>query len=206
MTDDIKFESTDSQGLTVWQRLDACDRAILHLTAQVTELQQRYGELLKRLSRDPAPKDVKFRPAPFGSINNLVEQIERMFDCKDGDHRAVHMVSIVKGEVQQYPYTTVGLIAPADIPDAQERLRQAMYTSFHKLKLTCKSERPVLYWRYGQIERVQEDTEIYARGTSFERAEKYKIMTRIAIPEADFSVVADVLKADDGLYATLFVP
>lgn len=39
----------DEQGLTVWVRLDACDRAILQLAGQVTVLQQQYAAVLERL-------------------------------------------------------------------------------------------------------------------------------------------------------------
>ena len=31
----------DERGLTVWERLDACDRALLYLTGQMTKLQAR---------------------------------------------------------------------------------------------------------------------------------------------------------------------
>lgn len=172
---------------------------VQQLTAQVAKLQTRVAALE---ADGPVPvRSVLY--VPFGSIAKLVEQVESMFDCQDGDHRARHTLIRGDGTLAGYPYTTIGLIAPESIPDAQERLRQALYTAFHKLKLTCKSERPVLYWRYGAAERIREDAEIYARGTSFEKAEKYKIMTRIAIPEADFSAVAEVVKGDNYAYMEL---
>jgi hypothetical protein len=137
----------------------------------------------------------------FGSRDNLVGHIESMFDCKDGDYFSYHSA----GE-QKFPYTMLGLIAPPSIPDAQERLRQAMYTAFHKLKLTCKSARPVLYWRYGQIERIQEDSakaDHHNVPVEIRRPARFKIRTRIAIPEADFSVVDDLVKAEGDAYGTL---
>ena len=136
--------------------------------------------------------------APFGSIDRLIQQVESMFDCRDGDHRAWHSVWADNAYVQ-HPYTILGLLAPSSIPNAQERLRQAMYTSFFKLRATCKSKRPVLYWRYGVAERIQEDVSPLGDGEL-----RYKIMTRIAIPEADFSVVGGMVKPDDGTpYSTL---
>lgn len=184
---------------------------IQQLTGQVAELMLRDIELQTRVAAleektsVPTPATYYVRPSmPFGSTAKLVEQVESMFDCRDGDYRAWHSVwSAERGTYDDYPYAVIGLIASATIPDAQERLRQALYSTFHKLKLTCKSERPVLYWRYGAAERIQEDAEIYARGTSFEKAEKYKIMTRIAIPEADFSAVAEVVKGDNYAYMEL---
>lgn len=240
MTDDIRFEPQDSQGLTVWERLDACDRAILHLTAQVTTLEQQYAQMQNDLSLLPsiqrahmdlekrltaleseAPMLYGFgepksdtasaapappRPAvyvPFGAIDKLVEQVESMFECKDGDHRAAHQVwNGSRRAFDVYEYTVVGLRALASLPDAQERLRQALYTSFHKLKLTCKSARPVLYWRYSAASRVQEDVE-YVDGVRELTPTKYKIMTRFAIPEADFSVIGWMAKADTAPYVVL---
>lgn len=40
----------DAQGATVWQRLDACDRAILGLGAQVTNLEVALKELREKLT------------------------------------------------------------------------------------------------------------------------------------------------------------
>jgi hypothetical protein len=237
MTDDIRFESQDSQGLTVWERLDACDRAILQLTGEVTALVQQYAQmqndlsllpsiqrahmdLEKRLTAleseaptlygfgEPLPKrGIALATAhpvayvPFGSTGKLVEQVESMFECKNGDHRRAHSVwDELGGFFVEYPYVVVGLLAPTAIPDAQEQLRQAMYTSFFKLRQTCKSERPVLYWRYAEQERIQEETE-QAPGSSV--PVRYKIMTRIAIPEADYSVVEALVKPSNGPYATL---
>lgn len=211
MTDEISFK----------EAYEESERTSKALAARVTTLEQQYTKLQKRVAAleadgpvltglGAAPRayeEVPVRPfvyVPFGSTAKLVAQVESMFDCRDGDYRAWHSVwSAERGTYDDYPYAVIGLIASATIPDAQERLRQALYSTFHKLKLTCKSERPVLYWRYGAAERIQEDAEIYARGTSFEKAEKYKIMTRIAIPEADFSAVAEVVKGDNYAYMEL---
>lgn len=233
----------DEQGLTVWQRLDACDREILQLTAQFAELQNemsllasvqkicialdkrasvlesQYAQLLARLASsstaEPSavngvvagsiPASPAISAVPFGSKDALVAQIEQMFNCQDGDYRSYHSVWSADGYVK-HPYTTLGIITPATIPDAPERLRQAMYTSFLKLKQTCKSERPILYWRYGSIERIQEDTEKADHRNvpaDIRRPERYKIMTRIAIPEADFSVIGGMTISDGDPYPAL---
>lgn len=129
--------------------------------------------------------------APFGSAERLAEHIEHMFDCAKGDPRAYHSVWVENSETGscgyiQFPYTVLGLIAPDTIPEAQERLRQVIYTALFKLKVSCKSERPKLYWR-----RTVEES-------SDPNPLRYKITIRIAIPEADFSV-CDGLVLPDGV-------
>lgn len=175
---------------------------IQQLTVQVAELQTRVAALEADGPVLTGFGEVLPRPAvyvPFGSTAKLVEQVESMFDCRDGDYRAWHTQIRGDGTVQQYNYAILGIIAPDTIPDAQERLRQVLYSAFHKLKLSCKSERPVLYWRYAKTERIQEDSECSPMSGNT----RYKIMTRIAIPEADFSAVAEVVKADDAPYMEL---
>lgn len=189
---------TDEQGFTVWQRLDACDRAILGLTARVTSLEQQYAELLERLTpKQPEIVEPALRKVPFGSIDKLVEQVEHMFDCHNGDWRSYHTEFGLGGRTAgMYPYTVLGLLAQATVPDAQEKLRQALYTGFLKLRQTCKSERPVLYWRHAEAERIQEE--------SFqEESALHKIRSRIAIPEADFSVVEYMVHREGQNYAFL---
>jgi hypothetical protein len=124
----------------------------------------------------------KVEYVPFGTVEKLVEHIERMFDCQNGDYRAWH-TALDGGE---HLYSCIAIIAPASREDSQERLRQVIYSAFLKLKQTCKSERPVLYWRFASPERIQECAE-----TDLERqtTPRHKIRTRVAIPEADFSIL-----------------
>lgn len=205
---------------TVEQRVDALDRALLTLTEQLRELQhevtllpsiqrlcmdidarvvaleRQYAALLeyiKGLRTHPAPLPYPPVHQPFGSVNGLVTAVEGLFDCRDGDHRAGHRV-----DTKVYFYTTLGLIASAAVPDAPERLRQALYKAFQILRKTCTSKRPMLYWRYAKEERILEDAEKLNTELS-----RYKIMTRVAIPEADFSAVAYIIKAGDGIYTVL---
>jgi hypothetical protein len=197
MTDELQHTQTDEQGLTVWERLDAYYRAILQISSRVDTLERRYADLLLTLAR--AAPTLQQPPTPFGSIDKLVEQVERMFDCRDGDHRGVHQVwNTERSAFDHYPYSVLGLIAPSSIPDVRERLRQEMYAAFLKLKQTCKSERPVLYWRYAKECRMLEDTEYGGREQT-----RHKINTRIAIPEADFNAVEDVVKTDNNSYREL---
>jgi hypothetical protein len=149
-------------------------------------------------SGEPAP-----RKAPFGSIEALVLQIERMFDCKDGDHRAWHAEwDYAVRRYQDYPYMTLAAIAPASIENAAEQLRQTLYTALFKLHATCKSARPVLYWRYAKEMRIEEDScgpgSVVYEGLPVTET-KYKIRTRIAIPEADFKVVNELVFRNDGI-------
>lgn len=200
--------------------IPSIQRSYLELSARVQALEQDFSAYtVSKLpvtapvqaleySKQPADSGITItllEPpfVPFGSIEKLVEYVERVFDCCEGDHRSAHAVyNIARGDYDYFPYLTLGLLAPATIPNAQERLRQAMATSFHKLRLTCKSERPVLYWRYEVQERILEDSGIETESKSVEPV-KYKIMTRIAVPEASYSVLGNLLKPDGGPYAVL---
>lgn len=206
--------------------LDACDRTILQLAAQVQTLQREYAEMRNELSlltsvqrtliahearieglekrlasssmveRSPvkgvdagsSPASPATLAVPFGSVGKLAEQVERIFDCKQGDFRAYH--SVWDEELtgyREFSYSTFVVIAPASMLESQERLRQVIYTALFKLKQTCKSERPVLYWRFAKEERIQEE-----EGRSDRVGASHKIYTRLAIPEADFSVVEGI--------------
>lgn len=216
----------DEQGLTVWERLDGCDRALVQLTSQVTALQQQYAQMQNDLSLLPSiqrsymdlekrlvaleggtPKPAQFLEVltdaslvRFDSIAGLVGQVEKMFDCRDGYYGSYHQV----GD-QTFPYTTLGLLALVDTVDAQEHLRQALYASFVRLKKSCKSERPTLYWRYAKEMRIQEEEGNIHGGLHSKNAVaslRHKIRTRIAIPEADFSVI-DTVVPEGATYSTL---
>jgi len=180
--------------------IPSIQRSYLELSARVTALEKGWAQRPDSvvLHAESAPPF-----APFGSIGKLVEYVERLFDCRDGDHRNAHAVyNPERGDYEYRPYRTLGLLAPATVPNAPERLRQAMGTSFHKLYLTCKSDRPVLYWRYAVQERIQED-QSFGPDINPVVARQYKIMTRVAIPGANFSVVGNLLQPDGAPYATL---
>lgn len=208
-------------------RLDACDRAILQVSNRVDTLEREYAEMRNELSllasvqrtliehearienleaeEKPMLSGVDQSPhafVPFGSIDKLVQQVEKMFECKNGDYHQEHSAwneSI--GDFDLFPYVTLSLMASSAMGDAQERLRQSLYTAFVKLETTCKFDKPVLYWRYGVEGRIREEAERGPPGHTL----RHKIRTRIAIPEADFSVVGDMVHQDGGLIATLLI-
>jgi hypothetical protein len=188
-----------SDNTTLQQRVDFLERQVEHLSRRMGELATQYAALLTQVealrryeSRQPArPHSSLFKR--FGSIDALVAQAEEMFDCKNGDHRSHHQVWCNDDRASGYafyPYVHLALIASEAIPDAPEQLRQCLYTALSKLKATCKSERPVLYWRWVAPERIQEES------TSDTEPLQFKIRTRIVIPEADFSVVDELIFQD----------
>jgi hypothetical protein len=123
------------------------------------------------------------------SLADVVNEVEQLFDCQDGEYGPSHRLfgdTVPNGPA--YPYIALGLIATNSTPDAQEYLRLAMLASFRMLHKTCKSTRPVLYWRFAKEVRIQEETE--------KGGQKYKIRTRIAIPEADYYVVGWAVKLE----------
>ena len=167
-------------------KLDFAARASNAFAVRLAALEQRFA----------APRPDPEPAVPFGSIDKLVGQAEQVFDCKSGDYRRAHSVWTGNSETGpggyvEYVYVRLALIASATLPNAQERLRQAMYRALLKLKQTCKSSRPSLYWRYAVQERIQEETEY-----DNEVPMRYKISTRIAVPEADYSVVSEIISPD----------
>jgi hypothetical protein len=99
----------------------------------------------------------------------LVMEIEKLFDCRDGDYRSFHTV---RGEnvCDFLPYYSFGFLGKGST--TFEDLRQALLDQFKELRLEYG---PILYWRYAKEERIQEDTQEAA----------IKIMTRVAIPGID---------------------
>ncbi len=189
MNDDYGFKQSVIQEVFRWDP----DGKLVYIHPTIIDEVSR--QVAERLRAPKTPPPVAPRGVPqFGSIDALVETIECMFDCKDGDHASHHSV-YTEGRHETYPYTVLGLIALASISDAQERLRQGMYKALHKLKASCKSARPVLYWRYAKAVRVLEDVE--------HEMARYKIMTRIAIPEADFSVAGEMVQREGESYTVL---
>jgi hypothetical protein len=202
---DRRVEARTAELANELSLLASIQRTCIDLDRRVQTLEQRYAELLQTLT-SAAPLE-KFRvvcdplqtAVPFGSIDNLVGHIESMFDCRDGDHRGCHQVwNVERGTFDQHEYQMLGLIAASSIPNARERLRQSVYAAFLKLKQTCKSARPVLYWRYAKEVRILEDTEYGGREQT-----RYKISTRVAIPEADFNAAEDIIKVERNRYREL---
>lgn len=200
-------------------RVRSCEDAILGLQARVADLERRYLDLqndlsllgsiqksyldlelrVNKLERPrPVPNSMPFTPStvPFGSIEKLVESIERLFNCRDGDYRAYHTAYGSDGGVSYHPYQVFGALSAG--PTAQERLRQELYTAFLKIHEAHPSEHPVLYWRHAAQQRIQEE---HAEGTDV-----YKIRVRIAIPGADYSVIGPILATDGQPYVTLKLP
>lgn len=198
------------------ERIRSCEDATLRLQEKVADLERRYLdmqndlslmaslqrshlELAERVERLERPKPVTnsttYTPhtVSFGSVAELVKSVEQLFDCKDGDYRAYHTECGLDGNVSYFRYEVLGAIAGG--PDAQEMLRQQLYTAFRKIREAHPSERPVLYWRHAAEERVQEER---AEGTDL-----YKIRARIAIPGADFSVISPILAKEGQPFVTL---
>lgn len=171
------------------------DVRMAELVARFDALEKRVDNLVKhrfeelRLVPHPCSK------VPFGSAEKLVETIAANFHCLQGDQRSHHSVWR-PGHLayDAYPYVVLGAIAPDTIPDAQEYLRQVIWTALHKLRRTCKSGMPVLYWR----RTVEESTSEPKDGKL-----RHRISVRLAIPEADFSVVSELIPQVDGTYVTL---
>lgn len=143
----------------------------------VINQESRISKLETPAKRDRSYADVveQSDPVPFGSKEALIAQIESMFDCCAGDPRAWH-TDYPSGNL--YPYSVLGAISSGY--NAPERLRQGLYTVLFKLKKTCASERPRLYWRHA-VKESQEDN-------------RHKITVRIAVPEADLSVAGPWLQ------------
>lgn len=190
------YEQANAHKLDIDSLLASMQRTCVDLGARVIKLEGEGASLREALAQliDKKAPASAVEHAPFGSVAKLVKTIEGMFDCRNGDPRAWHE-EWVSGDqhvgYRRHQYIAFTLIAPSSMEDAQERLRQMFYTAFHRLKRTCKSPRPVLYWRYAAEERIQEELGVSERiGNSF------KIRTRVAIPEADFSVVNEIVQAD----------
>ena len=168
----------------------------------MASLQQSHFDLENRVAKlerpRPVPNSMPYTPSTvtFGSVDKLVESVEQLFYCKNGDHRFFHTEYGTDGSVSHYQYEVFGLIASG--PTAQERLRQELYTAFRKIVEAHFSERPTLFWRHATEERIQEER---AEGTDV-----YKIRARVAIPGADFSVVGPILHQEGQPFVALKLP
>lgn len=195
----IELFRLDCNGKLVFTHPDILaliDARIAPLQEQITALTNSYTELrqeLRKLLDKKAPPDV----GPFGSADALVAHIEHMFDCRDGEFGMYTTVPTLdeKGKKIGWhpePYTVLAMLLGGEFPQAPEQLRQALYRVLFQLKATCKSPRPVLYWRYSKEMRIEETRKREEQSLD----NVFKIRTRLAIPEADFSVVGAI--AQDG--------
>jgi hypothetical protein len=176
------------------KRMEDSDNTLNHQAAEsVIDLQKRVQRLEQRL--EPPDNLQGALRAVFPSVDTLVHEIETLFDCKDGDHRSEH----TDPEGVSHPYHALALIAPADLRYGQQKLRFALYEAFVKLRASCRSSRPKLYWRYAMAQRIQEEYDAALSGAGA----RHKIRTRVAIPEADFCLVGALSPPDGALIATL---
>ena len=106
------------------------------------------------------------------TLDELVTEIEKLFDCINGDYRAFHQ----DPQGNRYPYISLGFFSKPQIP--MESLRAALLNQFTELRAEYG---PTLYWRYGQGHRILEDYQTAAMG----RLALQKITTRVAIPGLD---------------------
>lgn len=110
----------------------------------------------------------------FPTLDSLVDAIERLFDCRDGFHGPY---ALPTGE-EQLRYRVLGAITSTK---TAEDLRRALYYDLLNLYGSCNHSpaKPILYWRFAKEQRISEE---------FEILDRRKIRTRVAIPEANWSV------------------
>lgn len=171
--------------------LASIQRTCFDLDARLTGVERRLGHVAPLTQSTPTK-------LLFPATQELVRLVEDMFDCRDGKHSAWLEVD---GTI--YYYMTLAAIVSSDPRvDPQAILRQVLYDAFVKLRSTCKTPRPKLYWRFAEQERIQEEKE----GGFFESSVyNYKIRTRVAIPEADFTVLGALVHPDGGVIMEVFV-
>ena len=121
---------------------------------------------------------------PFTNVD-LVAEIERMFDCRDGFYSSK---AIEGSDDESFRYRTIGFVGYDPW-----KLRQALIERFRKIQSRCPSQRPILHWRFAKECRISEETEEGSpRGR---RPTRYQIRTRVAVPEV---VWTDELHTPEG--------
>lgn len=120
------------------------------------------------------------------TLDELVEEIEKLFDCRYGDYRSYHTVrssSVDPLLSEIYPYVTLGFIGIAKpnhpLEVTFEDLRAALLEQFKELRLEYG---PILYWRFAKERRIQEEIN---GDKGPDREGDIKIRTRVAIPRLD---------------------
>lgn len=145
---------------------------------------------------EPA-SETSYRGKESDSIDNLVRWIESVFDCRDGPYQA--WVENTLGE--RVPYMSLAIMTEGSDSSCAEKLRNALMHSFILIHDDMtrdlarsvtpaayygQNEKPILYWRYAEECRIQEESDTKRRKTI------HKIYTRIAIPGADWSKIDTV--------------
>lgn len=145
----------------------------------------------------------------------LVAEIEKLFDCRNGMYGAHCMPEEMRpadSNERQYRYATFRAITR---DGDMEVLRQHLFEKIAALALRSRpewregatSKKLTLYWRFAVEERIQEETE-----GSFETMTSWKkIRTRICIPEkwwpppsaVDEMAVAPIIGNDPATTAAL---
>lgn len=155
------------------RKIENSDNAIIHLTAEsMVEAGRRIEMLEARIFPKPPV-------TTFDTIDRLINSIEQSFTCRDGAYGAY---AIPADRIDGLRYRTLGLITEDD-DHPFERLRMELMKDFAVIALMAKTgdEKPVLYWRFSQDMRFEEDTSV-----GFNKKSKvHKIRTRVAIPEWD---------------------
>ena len=116
---------------------------------------------------------------------DLVAEIERMFNCRDGFYRSK---AIEGSDDESFRYRTIGFVGYDPW-----KLRQALIERFRDIQSRCPSQRPILYWRFAKECRISEETEEGSPGGR--RPTRYRIRTRVAVPEV---VWTDELHTPEG--------
>lgn len=138
------------------------------------------------MNENPLPK--------LDTIEALVSYIETLFDCRDGYHGAyADNMYLSCSKDDDYRYRVVGVITDTKTPDPLRRLRNALAHDFTLLRTTLPTGlpevKPILYWRFAQEERIQEEQDGLDYASRIDHPHLYKIRTRIAIPGVNWSVL-----------------
>jgi len=161
---------------------------------RLTELDER----LKVVERRTDPQ--RFKKTNFPTLDSLVKQIERIFDCKDGEHGAFAQSPVTSpdGPIdnEHLRYRELGYILA--YPKAMKQDNVAVESPFEQLRYALMEDfagiafvlaqtaggqslekKPTLFWRYAAEARIQEEETGEFEIDSYH----YKIRTRVAIPD-----------------------
>lgn len=179
------------------------------LLQRMVALEENFIDLKNRVSglealiHTPDVPPLTTKSGGFGSIDELVKSIEAHFDCKDGLYGPYAYYRSDTEDRAYYDqasrYRTFGFLTP-EREGAAEHLRQALWASLENL---CQptSERPrlTLYWRFAKecriLEEVNNETDSLGQTIPNGRIWR-KIRTRVAIPNANWSLVKVVAEGE----------
>lgn len=130
------------------------------------------------------------------SVKNLEAFVNRLFDCQYGpyqswvEHEGAKIYYVTLGFMTHAPKVRNEFLLTVSNGNALQLLRQAIMSSFLDLRAQFGEDKPRLYWRYHPEWRFLEEI-----GTSDAHIGRYaKIMTRIAVPGADWEKVRGFTK------------